>query len=631
MAEFLHELGERAQEHGLFLYLAGVPTLGILAQWLAWRLKFPAILLLLGFGVLLGAWVRPDELLAETVDADPGLGPRLLAPFVSLSVAVILFEGGLTLRLRELREAGSTVVRLVTVGAAVSWLLTAAAAWWLFDLEPRMAALIGAILVVTGPTVVAPLLRQIRPARRIGSTVKWEGIVIDPVGAVLAVLVFEQAFLRSQTDVWPAVLWPVLWTALIGLGIGVGVAWSLVELLRRYLVPDFLHSVLFLTVALAAFAVSNLLQSESGLVTVTVLGIVLANQKRVTIHHVAEFKEHLGVFLISCLFIVLGSRLEPTRLWELGWPAVAFLALLVLVVRPLAVAASTWRTRLNWRERTFLAFLAPRGIVAAAISSVFALEMKAGAVGDVEAQQLVPITFLVIVGSVTIYGLLAAPLARVLGLADPNPQGILFAGAEPWVRQLAALLHADGHTVLLVDTNYANVSAARVAGLRAECTSVLSEYAREELDLGGLGRLLATTANDGVNALAVREFAHIFGRRNAYQLPPLDSKSGSRASVGSHLRGRVLFGEHMDHDELAERVHAGAVFKRTKITQTFGYDDFRRRYGDNALIAMVRNGSGELIIATADRPLVPQAGNVVYALVASEHGDVPASRSGAVA
>ncbi|MCO6454316.1 MAG: cation:proton antiporter [Pirellulaceae bacterium] len=610
-----HELAERLHEQALFFYLAGVPLLGVLAQWLAWRLRLPSILLLLGFGLALGAWIDPDRLLEQVTGADKSIGPRLLSPVVALSVAVILFEGGLTLKLAELREAGRVVFRLITIGAMVTWSLTTVAAWWLFELDLRMAALVGAILVVTGPTVVAPLLRQIRPSRRVGSTVKWEGIVIDPVGAVLAVLVFNQAFVGHGPPEWSDLVWPIARTAVVGVGFGLLVAWLLVRLLKRYWVPDFLHGVLFLTFALAIFAASNLLQPESGLVTVTVLGIALANQKSVPIHHVAEFKEHLGVLLISCLFVVLGSRLEPRQVLALGWPGLAFLAVLVLVVRPAAVLCSTLGSRLNWRERTFLAFLAPRGIVAAAVSSVFALEMRSAGILEVDPNPLVPITFLVIVGTVAIYGLLAAPLARWLRLADPRPQGVLFAGAEPWVRQLAGLLHRDGHAVLLVDTNFANVAAARMEGLRAECTSVLSEYVREELDLGGLGRMLAMTSNDGVNALAVREFAHIFGRSNAYQLPAKDERSGVRASVGSHLRGRILFGHGLNHGELASRTQQGWRFKRTPLTAEFGMADFRRQHGENAVILLVRDSAGNLRIATADAAVTPQRGEVVYALV----------------
>ena len=359
-------------EQLLIFYLAGVPLLGMLAQWLAWRLRVPSILLLLAFGVLLGQFIRLDELLAEVAGSDEHLGRRLLFPVVALSVAVILFEGGLTLRFHELKEAGRGVLRLVTIGALCSWLLTALAAWWLLGFTPQVAALLGAILVVTGPTVVAPILRQIRPQRRIGSLAKWEGIVIDPIGAILAVLVFEVVFAGNSHGGLGHALMLLAWTLAIGAALGTATAWLLIVVMRRYWLPDYLHGVAFLTFALAVFTVSNWLQHESGLVTVTVLGVLLANQKQISIRHVAEFKEHLGVFLISCLFIVLGSRLDPSDLVDLGWGGLAFIAAMIMVVRPISVMLAMLGDKTPFRERIFLAFLAPRGIVAAVVSSVFA-------------------------------------------------------------------------------------------------------------------------------------------------------------------------------------------------------------------------------------------------------------------
>ncbi|MCH5377521.1 MAG: sodium:proton antiporter, partial [Planctomycetes bacterium] len=415
----------------LLFYLAGVPLLGLIAQWLAWRVRIPSILLLLAFGIALGQFIKPDDLLAKLTGSDPSTGPKLLFPIVSLSVAVILFEGGLTLRLSELREAGRGVLRLVTVGALLSWGMAAVAAWWLLDFDPKVASLLGAILIVTGPTVVGPILRQIRAKRRVGSIIKWEGIVIDPVGAVLAVIVFEVVFADAGAGVGHALILLVK-TIVIGAGLGVATAGLLVAVMRRYWLPDFLHGVAVLAIALAVFTISNWMQHESGLVTVTVLGILLANQRKIPVRHVVEFKEHLGVFLISCLFIVLGSRLDLRDLGALGWGGAGFVAAMILLVRPVSVFVAMLGDQTQFKERIFLAFLAPRGIVAAAVSSVFALKLGASITmnGDsadmlAQAERLVPVTFLVIVSTVACYGLLAGRLARMLGLADPDPQGIL--------------------------------------------------------------------------------------------------------------------------------------------------------------------------------------------------------------
>ncbi len=603
-------------DHSFMYYLAGVPLLGIVAQWLAWRLRLPAILLLLGFGMLLGLVVRPDQMLAELTGSDPSVGPKLLFPIVSLAVAAILFEGGLTLRFSELKRAGSIVLRLVSIGAAVTWVLSSLAAWLLLRMDGRLAVLLGAILVVTGPTVVIPLLRHIRPARHIGSIAKWEGIVIDPVGAVLAVLVFEHLFLHSRDASVGTTLLSLTETVVIGLLLGWGAARLLAQALRRYWIPDFLHGAVFLTSTLGAYAVSNYLQPESGLITVTLMGVVLANQKDIRIHHVLEFKEHLSILLISLLFIVLGSRLHLQDLLSVAPSGLLFLAVLIVVVRPAAVFAATIGSDLSLSERIFLSFLAPRGIVAASVASVFALKLVSltdpPATGSGE---VVPLTFLVIVGTVSIYGLLAGPLARRLQLADPSPQGVLFAGAEPWIREIARTLHNEGFAVLLIDTNFANVAESRMAGLPADCSSILSEHVREELDLSGIGRLLAMTVNDEVNTMAVREFTHQFGRANVYQLASPDRNSGKRASVAEPLRGRKLFGEPWHHHELALRLANGSVIKRTQLTDTFSYEAFQQRYGPTAILLFVVDQEGRLLVRSADEKTVPRPGQVVIAMV----------------
>ncbi len=600
-----------------FYYLALVPLLAILAQWLAWRLRLPAILLLLGFGMILGLFVRPDQMLAElTGSKDPLIGPKILFPIVSLAVAAILFEGGLTLRFSELKNSGSIVLRLVSIGAVVTWILTSLAAWLCLGLDARLATLLGAILVVTGPTVVMPLLRHIRPARRIGSIVKWEGIVIDPVGAVLAVLVFEHFFVSTPGASAGTTLVHLARTVGVGTLAGWGTAWLLTQALRRYWIPDFLHGAVFLTVALGAFAISNFLQSESGLITVTLMGIVLANQKDVRIQNVLEFKEHLGILLISLLFIVLGSRLHLDDLLAVGPQGLLFLAILILVIRPAAVFASTLGSGLTMRDRVFLAFLAPRGIVAASVASVFALKLASPEGVDLtEAGEIVSVTFLVIVGTVAVYGLLAGPLARRLGLADPNPQGILFAGAESWVREIAQVLHEEGYAVMLVDTNYGNVAEARMQGLPADCSSILSEHVRDDLDLSGIGRMLAMTFNDEVNTMAVREFIHQFGRASVYQLPSPDGGSGKRVSIAEHLRGRKLFGDAFHHDEIAMRLATGAVVKKTQLTDSFSFDDFQQLYGPTAILLFCIDDDKCLQVRTADDEREPEAGQTVIAIV----------------
>jgi hypothetical protein len=438
---------------------------------------------------------------------------------------------------------------------------------------------------------------------------------------LLAVLVFEEFIFSIGEHAFGNAVWLLLKTALVGGVLGGAAAWLLAQCLRRFWLPDFLHGVAFLTVALAAFAISNWIQEESGLFTVTLLGVILANTKGIRVHHVLEFKEHLGVLLISCLFIVLGSRLELQDLLQVGPSGLVFLGFLVLLIRPAAVFASTFGSELTWRERVFLAFLAPRGIVAAAVASVFALKIASLGVADeqlaAQGEQLVPLTFFVIVGTVSVYGLLSGPLARLLKLADPNPQGILFAGAEPWTCEIAKAIQNEEFAVLLVDTNYANVAQAKMAGLPAECYSILSEHVHDELDLSGIGRMLAMTPNNEVNTMAVREFSPAFGRANVYQLALHDDGSSRRASVAQHLRGRLLFAAELNYDELAYRLDHQWEIKRTQLTESFAYSNFREVYGESAIILFVIEEK-RLTICSAEMTSEPKAGSTIIALVQSK-------------
>ncbi|PQO47762.1 sodium:proton exchanger [Blastopirellula marina] len=609
-------LGEDIVEENLYLlYFAGILALGISAQWLAWRLHLPSILLLLGFGFVAGTlFQRPDEIIDRHV----------LFPIVSLSVAVILFEGGMSLRFAELREVGPALGGLVTVGALVVWGLASTVAHFLIGFSPSIATVVGAILVVTGPTVVGPLLSHIRPSRKIGSLAKWEGIVIDPIGAVLAVLVFEFIMKTGEGATWYTPLWSIALTIVVGVILGILTAYMMIFALKSYWIPDFLHNAFILAVLLSVFAVSNYIQSESGLLTVTVLGLLMANQKQIPVRHIFEFKENLRVLLISCLFIVLAARVPMENLFQVGWKGLLFVVFLILIVRPASVFLSTIGSSLNWREKTFLCFMAPRGIVAAAVGSIFSFELihRADDLGLIsidgtnEALLVVPVVFLVIVGTVMFYGLAAQPVARWLGLSSPSPQGILIAGADRWIRELAVVIKSAGFNVMLVDTNFRNITAARMQGLSAQCASILSDFVSEELNLGGIGRLLASTPNDEVNSLACMEFTHLFGRKEVYQLSPWDSGTGKRQSVSDHLRGRVIFGHGLDFYKIARRVTSGAQFKKTTITDEFTYHDFQQTHGESATLLFVVAES-KLRIVTADDSFVPKAGQTIIALIDS--------------
>ncbi len=595
------------------IYLTGLFVLGITAQWLAWRLKLPAILLLLMFGFLANLVVDPTVIIDD----------KLLFPIVSLSVAIILFDGGLSLRLAELKNTSKALTRLVTVGCLITWILGTLFAKLIFD-SWWVCALAGAIYTVTGPTVIGPLLRHVRPNATVTSVAKWEGIVIDPIGALLAVLVSTAIASSSVTEATFDIIVSLGAAIAISTVIGFITAYIMIVMIRKHLIPDYLQSPLMLMSVLASYTLSNVMLAESGLATVTVLGILMANQRSVPIGHLIEFKENLGVLLISVLFILLASRYPFMELLDLGWPAVLFLVLMIGIVRPLAVMISTSGTTLKWKERIFLSVLAPRGIVAAAVSSVFALELSHLAHVEhtpeatamlADLSKLVPLTFVVIVGTVAFYGLTAGPLARYLGLSERSPQGILIAGADHVARAIGGAVNKEGFRVLLVDTNHENIKEARMLGLPAVNASILSEYAREELNLGGIGRFLALTPNDQVNMLAALEFHEIFERADLFQLKPNVSEKHRQALSHQSKRARYVFSGGTTYRTISDLITEGSVVKSTKLTSEFPYSAFVKKYGAQAVPLFVISESRKLEILTDEDRSEPQAGETLIALV----------------
>lgn len=581
--------------------LAGIVVLGIGSQWLATRLKIPSILLLLVTGMLAGpitGFIDPDELLG-----------KLLLPVVSLSVAVILFEGSMSLRMSQLKEIGRPLLWLLTVGVAITAVICTLAALWILGFSLQKSLLLGSILTVTGPTVVGPLLQHIRPIGRVGALAKWEGIVVDPIGAILAVLVFAGARAMRVAEIEDAAMIAVvgfLKTLLTGTVVGAAAAYALREFLRRHWIHDHLQSPVTLALVMLTFTGSNLVQHESGLVAVTLMGLILANQRDVAVQHILHFKENLTVLLISCLFIVLTARLSLSSIADFGWRGPAFVAVVILIARPLSVMVSTSGCGLPMSERLFLSWLAPRGIVAAAVASVFALELGG-------AKEFVSAAFLVIIGTVLVYGLTAGWVARRLGLSVRDPQGILIVSAHPGARAIGHALVKAGIRVRLLDTNPNHIKSARMEGLPTYFGNILSE-AIHDTDLGGLGKLMALTSNEEVNLLAANRGVELFGRKESYRLSMASGTSDRHVPSLEMRSGRVLFSETATYSELDRRFAAGESIKATKLTEEFDFEDFMSQY-PSALALFVIDPAGQLTVLTTDSKIVPAAGQTVMALV----------------
>lgn len=551
-------------EH-FFIAIASILVFGIGAQWAAWRFNLPAILLLLISGILAGpvfGFLNPDILMGD-----------LLTPFISVSVAIILFEGGLSLRFSELKDTGGIIGNLVSIGVILTWIITSLSAYYFFSFGWELSILLGAILVVTGPTVIIPLLRQVRPAGQVGSILKWEGIVIDPIGAMLAVLVFEVIVATSLTAATSVAIISIVKTIVFGTLSGLGGAAIIYYLLKRHALPDFLQNPVSLMIVVVVFTISNMLQHESGLWATTLMGIALANQKAANIHHIVVFKENLRVLLLSALFILLAARVELQSLMDnLNWNMLAFLGVIILIARPLAVFMSTLFSKISWQEKVFLSWMAPRGVVAASISSIFAISLVQN--GFAEANDLVPIVFIVIISTVTIYGLPASWVAKKLGVAKPVPNGVLILGARDWSLAIGKKIQSEGFKVLMADANLNNALRSRSENLDTYHGNILSEFALEEIDLDGIGQLFAFTPNDEVNSLAALRFGEIFGRSHVYQLPSNTQQDETDKEVSDHLSGRILFSEAYNFNRLSEKISTTEDLLTVEITPERSFSDY---------------------------------------------------------
>lgn len=541
---------------------------GFACQYVAWRVKLPAILFLLlvgiGVGPVLG-WLDPSDLLGD-----------LLVPLVSISVAIILFEGSLTLKFSELRGHGAVVRRLVTLGVLITWIASSFAAYYLLHWDLFLSALFGAIVTVSGPTVVMPLLRSVRPTAAVSSVLRWEAILIDPLGAILGLMVFNFIIATETSqgviDAIAAMMIIVAAGSVLGAlgGYLFGIA------VRKRLIPDFLRSYASLAAVLAIFAAAEAIHGESGLLAVTVMGIWLANMRHVDLEDVVSFKESITLVLVAGLFILLAARLDLGALREIGFGAAVIVLLLQFVAGPLRAFLCSLTSQLSWRERMFVGWVFPRGIVAAAISALFALRLEER--GYEGADSLVPLVFTVIIGTVIIQSLTARPLARILKVAEPEPLGVLIIGSSNVALAIGKELQETGRKVVVADSHYAGVQEARMLGLPTFYGSAVSSYADEHLDLSGLGNLLSVSRQPGLNELACVRFAEEFGRNHVFTISNHVQGEHDKHKVTGESRGRVLLGDELSLEALQDRIEAGQKLKTTRLSDEFSYEMYLEKH-----------------------------------------------------
>ncbi|TQV62653.1 MAG: sodium:proton antiporter [Halothiobacillaceae bacterium] len=607
----------------LLVALTAVIFLGIAAQWVSWKIKVPAILFLLVIGVVAGpvtGLLDPDAMFGE-----------LLFPMVSLAVAVILFEGSLTLRFKDLSGLSSMIQRLVTVGMLASWGVATLAAHWFVGFGWQLAALFGALVVVTGPTVIIPLLRSVRPKASVATVLRWEGIVIDPIGALLAVLVYEFILTSAMTGEgqWGAI--GLVFLEVIGVGAVLGAAGGhlLGVMLRRHWLPDFLINVVVLAFVLTVFTTSNLLAHESGLLAVTVMGIWMANMKNVPLGDVLHFKETLTILFISGLFILLAARIDFATLAQVGFGSLLVFLAIQFVAQPLKVWLSGIGTGMSWQEKLMIAWIGPRGIVAAAISGLFALKLQD--VGFVGAESVVPLTFIVIIGTVVFASATARLMATRLGMAEPEARGVLIVGSNDFSRGVAKALKAQGFRAIIADSDYTGIRQARMEGLDTYFGNVVSEEADRKLDLVGVGRLFAMSLHPELNTLATMRYKAEFGAAYVHVvLTPRETMGSDKQRIARHIQGQVMFGEDIHIGDLRALMDQGGEIYSTRLTETFGWEAYKERHADCGHLLFAISPKGVLHVTGPAFAAKPSADWVLIGLYKARLAE-PASLPGPVA
>ncbi|EXS69557.1 cation:proton antiporter [Sphingobium sp. Ant17] len=590
--------------HELALSIALIGILGIGAQWIAWRTGWPAIALMLAAGVVGGPVlhvINPEHVFGE-----------LLEPMVSIAVALILFEGGLSLNFRELRKTDGAVIRLVVLGAPIGWVLGAIACYYVAGLVWPVAILFAGILVVTGPTVVLPLLRQSNVAARPRAILKWEAIVNDPVGALLGVVTYEYLRRAGEGGTLASVILSLLGAAVIAGLIGWLAARLIGWAFPRGHVPEYLKAPILLVAVIGVFVGSNMIQQETGLLAVTVMGVALANMRFDSLRDIQPFKENVTVLLISGVFVILSASLNIEVLRQFEWRFIGFLLALLFLVRPATVLLSLAFSPVPWNERLLLAWIAPRGIVAVAISGLFALRLDRLGYGD--GSILVTLSFAVVIATILFHGFSIKAVARWLKVTGASEQGLLIVGATPFTLGLADQLRQLDIPVTIADNSWQRLAPARHKGIPTYHGEILSEATEERLDLTQFQVLAAATGNEAYNALVCNEFAPEIGRDNVYQLGDASDDEDPR-TLPESLRGRTLFTSGHGVEEIVEREEQGWTFRKTKISDQFDYEAARAALPPEGDMLLLLRRTGALrFFSHASRP-TPQPGDTILSYV----------------
>jgi len=598
------------------LELAGIVVLGIIAQWVAWKFKIPAILPLILIGLFVGPistlisedggqWIRPIW------NGESGLFPgENLFYFVSLAIGIILFEGGLTLKRDEISKVGPVIGKLISLGSAITFVGAGLAAHYVFGLSWKISLLFSGLIIVTGPTVITPILRNIPLKKDVSAVLKWEGILIDPIGALVAVLVFEFIIIGGEhTGYTKQALLDFGKILLIGFAFGISGGFALYQAVKRRVIPHYLLNVVSLSLVLTVFVLSDQFAHESGLLAVVVMGMFLGNSDLPSLKELLYFKESLSVLLISILFILLAANISIDDLLLIyNWKTAALIAIVIFILRPISVFMSTIGSSLKTNEKLFISWVGPRGIVAAGIASLFGTKLVL--LGEPGAEYITPLVFAVVLITVLLNATTARLFAKLVGVFLKTSEGILIVGASKVSRLIATYLQKNHRRVVLVDTNMKNINTAKDLGLEALSTNIYSDDLADNIELNDVGYLLAMTGNDEINKQAISRFGNEFGETGAFRLmTPEELKNNE------NLFSKELFSHTHDYTKFTQ---VASNFPSVQEIPINTLEQFLRLLSiveadDNAVALFLKHPNGFLDIISSPREMeVSENSNLVY-------------------
>lgn len=568
------------------------------AQWLAWRFRIPAIILLLIAGLVLGpatGVLNPTAILGSMV-----------RPMVSVAVAIILFEGGLSLDFRGLRGAGQAIWRVIVIAAPLMWIAIAAAAHYAGLMTWPTSAVIGGVLVVTGPTVVQPLLRNAKMEALSSSVLRWEAIVNDAIGALFAVLAYEVFTQVHSGEAAHTIVVKLALSVVLAGGIGFILARAVAIAYRSTYFPEYLKVPTLFVLVLASFVAGNFLLDEAGLLTVMVMGVTLGNSRIASLTEIRRFKEHAAVLLVSGVFVILTSDIRPQMVSILDWHGAAFAVVLIFVIRPVAILVSTAFTKLGWRRTVLIAWVAPRGVVAVATAAVFGDALVAH--GALDGDQVPALTFAIVLVTVLLFGFTTAPLARRLKLASTAPAGVLIVGCNPWSLALAAALKSLDIPVLIADRSWRQLQPAREAAIPIYYGEILAEAAEHRLDHALFGQVIAATESHSYNTLVCTDLGPQFGRQHVFQVGRLESDELDPEEIALSLGGRTLMKAGYDLDSLLDKLRDGWSFRKTRLSDEFNFAALLTSLPEDSQVILSVSLNGSPVFATVNGQLEPSSG-----------------------